>query len=74
MNELLKQIGLDQLTVAQRIELIEEIWDSIPESGQELPVPDWHREELNRRIAIADANPGTSVPWEEIRNRLNRRS
>lgn len=46
-NELLKT----PLTVQQRIELIGELWDGIPDSIDALPVPDWHREELDRRLS-----------------------
>ena len=45
------------LSVEQRLELIGELWDSIPDSIDALPVPDWHREELERRLAVADADP-----------------
>ena len=58
------------LTVEQRLELIGELWDSIPESLDALPVPDWHREELDRRLAAADANPDAAIPWEEVKRRL----
>jgi putative addiction module component (TIGR02574 family) len=62
------------LTVEQRLELIGELWDSIPDSLNELPIPEWHREELERRLAAADANPDVSIPWEEIKRRLREKS
>ncbi|MGZ5437349.1 MAG: addiction module protein [Pyrinomonadaceae bacterium] len=52
-NELLKT----PLTVQQRIELIGELWDGIPDSIDALPIPDWHRKELDRRLSAADADP-----------------
>ena len=58
------------LSVEQRLELISELWDSIPDSLDTLPVPDWHREELDRRLAAADANPNAAIPWEEVKRRL----
>ena len=58
------------LSVEQRLELISELWDSIPDSLDTLPVPDWHREELDRRLAAADANPDAAIPWEEVKRRL----
>jgi putative addiction module component (TIGR02574 family) len=62
------------LTVEQRLELIGELWDSIPDSLDELPVPDWHREELERRLTAADADPDAAIPWEEVKRRLRRTS
>ena len=58
------------LTVEQRLELIGELWDSIPDSLDELPIPEWHREELERRLAAAEADPDAAIPWEEVKKRL----
>jgi len=55
-------LNVEQLTVAQRLELIERLWDSIP--LEELPIPDWHRQELERRLEAAVANPDAAIPWE----------
>ena len=62
------------LSVEQRLELIGELWDSIPDSADELPVPDWHREELERRLAAADAEPDAAVPWQQVKKRLREKS
>ena len=69
-EELLKM----PLTVQQRLELIGELWDSIPDSIDALPVPEWHREELERRLAAADADPDAAIPWEDIRRSLGDKS
>lgn len=69
-NELLKV----PLTVQQRIELIGELWDGIPDSIDALPVPDWHRKELDRRLSAADADPDAAVPWDEVKKHLRETS
>jgi putative addiction module component (TIGR02574 family) len=69
-TELLKS----PLTVDQRIELIGELWDSIPDSIDALPLPDWHREELERRLIAADADPHAAIPWEQVKERLKNKS
>ena len=62
------------LTVDQRLDLIGELWDGIPDSSDELPVPEWHREELERRLAAADADPDAGIPWEQVKRRLREKS
>lgn len=59
-------LGIDRLTVAERLELIEQIWDTLPEQVEPSDVPDWHREVLSQRVAEADANPGAGKPWREV--------
>lgn len=58
------------LSVSERLDLIGLLWDSIPDD--ELPIPEWHREELERRLAAADANPTAAIPWEDVKKRLRR--
>jgi putative addiction module component (TIGR02574 family) len=72
MGLTLEQFGIDRLNPQQRLELIDLIWDSLPD---EVPVspPDRHLRELERRIAAADANPGAAEPWEEVLARLSRK-
>jgi putative addiction module component (TIGR02574 family) len=69
MAPLLPGIDIHQLSVDQRLELIALIWDSIPDSAESPSVPQWHREELERRMADADASPEKSIPWEQVRDR-----
>jgi putative addiction module component (TIGR02574 family) len=61
------------LTPEERLELIAQLWDSLSDLEHELPIPDWHREELDRRLAAADAAPEAAIPWEQVRERLRQR-
>jgi putative addiction module component (TIGR02574 family) len=64
---------LFQLSVPQKLELVEELWDSIAASPADLPVPDWQKEELERRKAAYLKDPQSAVPWEEAKERIRRR-
>jgi len=69
MSPILKSLGIDQLTVAQRLLLVEEIWDSIAEEA-DLPLTAAQREDLQLRIAAYEANPQAGSSWEEVKARL----
>jgi putative addiction module component (TIGR02574 family) len=58
------------LTVPQKLELVEALWDDIASSPESLPIPEWHKEELDRRKAELDANPGSTIPWEEAKRQI----
>ncbi len=73
MEQSLSDVAIKQLSIAERLDLISVLWDSIPDSLEALPIPDWHREELERRLAAADADPDGTVPWEEVRLRLRKK-
>ena len=65
MSISIESLGIDRLTVGQRLELIEQIWDSLPQQVNPDEVPDWHLAEIAKRRAEADANPGVGTPWRE---------
>lgn len=59
-----------QLSLAERIQLVEDVWDSIAAAAEEFPIPDSHREELARRREEHRRSPEDVVPWEEVRRQL----
>jgi putative addiction module component (TIGR02574 family) len=63
-------MNVEELSVPQRLDMIGVLWDSIPDSPEALPVPEWHQQELERRLAEADADPGASIPWEQVKQQL----
>ena len=65
MSVSLEALGIHQLSVRERLELIEQIWDSLPEHVNPEEVPEWHLAELAKRRAEADASPREGKPWRE---------
>ncbi|MBW2399901.1 MAG: addiction module protein [Deltaproteobacteria bacterium] len=63
---------LFQLSAAERLELVEELWDSIAaeRDNEPFPLTDAQREELDRRIRELDEHPDRGRPWDEVRKRL----
>jgi putative addiction module component (TIGR02574 family) len=60
-----------QLSPAERIELAQDLWDSIPSrSGALPPLTPEQEQEIERRLAEHERNPDRALPWEEVRARL----
>jgi putative addiction module component (TIGR02574 family) len=66
----MKTLGIDRLSVAERIALVQEIWDSIAAEDAAPDLTDAQRRELDRRIAELDADPNNVLTWEEIKSRV----
>ena len=66
MSMNIETFGIHQLSVGDRLELIEQIWDSLPEQVSPQDMPEWHLAELARRRAQAEAQPGLGKPWREV--------
>ncbi len=70
MSASLKALGIERLSVEERISLVEEIWDSIAEAT---PLTDAQRAELDRRLQDHEANPEDVVPWEVVKASITAR-
>ena len=57
-----------KLSIAERINLVEEIWDSIAEENGCFELSEAQKEELDRRLEANRANPSRGRTWEEIRS------
>lgn len=60
------------LPVSERIELVEDIWDSIAEETPALALSADERAELQRRLAAHRADPASGIPWEQVRAEMHR--
>ena len=60
------------LSIAERLELVGDIWDSIAEDADaaSFPVSDEDKALLDQRLADLEAHPEATIPWEEVRRRL----
>lgn len=60
-----------RLSPAERIQLAEDLWDSVAASPDSMPgLTEAQITECERRLAEHDRDPSTAVPWEEVRARL----
>ena len=73
MRASLKSLGIDRLSVEERLTLVEDLWDSIAEDSTAVPVTDAQRAELDRRLAEHEARPDDVVPWEEVKATITTR-
>lgn len=67
MNASVKSLGIDRLTLDERLALVEEIWDSIAADSGAVPLTEPQRAELERRIADDDAHPREVTPWDQVK-------
>ena len=59
------------LAISERIELVEDIWDSIAQETQgSVHLSPEDRAELHRRLAAHRADPSSSIPWQQVRENL----
>lgn len=61
------------LSPSEKLQLVEDLWDDLASSPEEVPVHDWQKEELDRRKANLMKNPASGLSWQEVVKGLRRR-
>jgi putative addiction module component (TIGR02574 family) len=59
-----------QLPIQLRLQLVEQIWDSIAEDEKQFRLTEAQTAELDRRLAAHDADPGRGSSWDDVKKRL----
>lgn len=66
--------AIRQLSVAERLALVEEIWETISDEPSAVPVSEEQLAEARRRLAAHDADPSSAIPWDQAEKRLRTRA
>jgi putative addiction module component (TIGR02574 family) len=62
-----------ELSAQERLELAEALWHSLAdEAPDQVPIPDWHRELLDERLAAMDSSGEKGEPWEQVLANIKR--
>ncbi|MDX2241537.1 MAG: addiction module protein [Leptolyngbyaceae cyanobacterium bins.302] len=69
-NHPLLKIEIAQLGIAERIQLVEDLWDSILEQQDELPLTNAQKQELDQRLERYGQDPAIGSTWKEVKQRF----
>ena len=74
MNKHLTPDELRQLSVDERLRLIEDLWDSLDGEADNLSVPDWQRAEIGKRLDALENGTSVGASWDEVHRRITGKS
>ena len=60
-----------ELTTSERIQLVQDIWDSVAIKTEEIPVTESQKQELDHRLDLWEENPAQLSKWEEVKKKFN---
>ena len=63
-----------ELSVSERIQLVEDLWDSIVAVPESVQLTEAQKQELDRRLDAYHQNPDAGSPWELVRERIRNRA
>ena len=64
------EIDINKLSPEERLDLIEELWDSLSTDPAKIPLTEVQANELDGRLAEMDQDDSLGIPWETVRARV----
>ena len=61
---------IEKMSVSERLQAMDQLWDSLNRSDEEIPSPDWHQEVLADRKARAQRGEAKFLTLDQLRARL----
>lgn len=64
------RLNIAEMTLPERLSAMEELWDSLRSTGDDLASPDWHKTVLDARRARVESGEAQFLSLEDVRTRL----
>jgi putative addiction module component (TIGR02574 family) len=59
-----------ELSVPERIQLVEDIWDTISNEPEAVQLSDEEKKIIDERLEAYHRNPALGAPWEDVYKRI----
>ena len=59
-----------ELSVSEKLLLVEELWSEIAAKSELIEIPDWHKSELDQSLEDYKRNPREGSSWAEVKGRI----
>ena len=66
-------IDLKQMSLSDKLCLMEALWDKLCRREEEVPIPEWHKQVLNEREQQIKEGKATFSEWEGAKERIRKR-
>lgn len=61
------------LSPAEKLQLVEELWDDLAANRDQIPFHQWQFEEAKRRSKNLKENPGSGVSWADMKQQVRQK-
>ncbi len=70
MSQAKHSSSYEELSIPERIELLQRLWDELAAQPENIELTDAQRAELDRRLDDYRRDPNAGVSWESLRENL----
>jgi putative addiction module component (TIGR02574 family) len=68
------QLPIDQLTIAEKLRIMEELWDDLRSRAEGVPIPQWHKDELDEREQLLETGNAGFDGWDAAKKRITKQT
>ena len=66
-------LPLEEMTVTEKLQVMEELWSDLCCNQDQIPVPQWHKDILDKRGELVKQGKATFVDWKTAKKRIANR-
>lgn len=59
-----------EMPIEERIQFVEDVWNSIAKSPDSVEIPQWHKQELETRLQSYLENPNAGATWQDVKKKI----
>ena len=63
-------LPLEKMAVSEKLQIMEELWSDLCCNQDQIPIPDWHKDLLDKREKLVKQGKATFVDWESAKKRI----
>ena len=64
------QLQIDQMTITEKLRVMEELWQDLRTSAGAVPVPQWHKDVLDEREQLIESGDAQFEDWDIAKTRI----
>jgi len=68
------ELQIDQMTLAEKLRAMEDLWDDLRTRAEGVPVPQWHKDTLDERARLIESGAAKFDDWDSAKKRITDRT
>ena len=66
-------VSIFDLSPSEKLQLVQDLWDDIAATPEDVPIHEWQKQEVARRKANLLKNPACGLEWSQVKRNIRQR-
>lgn len=63
-------VSIFDLSPAEKLQLVQDLWDDLAATPEDVPIHEWQKQEVARRKANLQKNPAAGLEWDQVKRNI----